>query len=364
MLRQNSSNQLFSIFISPYLELIRLLHEASEIEHALMLQYLYAGFSINTNYTEVASGLRRIFIDEMRHLGKVSKFLSALGGSPHLLSQDFPYFQDIYPFPLNLEPLSRNTAAKYTYVEAAAAAIAHPSPEEEEFVKDLLYTIGPDTLPNQLGSLYNRILEVINNSPDELIEKAPDIADISELNNYKETIENIKDEGETAHYVFFKSVFLGDHPDFSGIPNIWSLEPSDPKYPSIDISTNPSAYRGSKNQITDPEALQIAYLSNLHYWIILLLLDLYYRYGENSSYLRLAIRHMTGAVEPLGEHLVKLAKTGLPFDASPIGYNTGKSEAIEKNLINYILVEAKQIAESFGLLSTVINESLYNPISE
>ena len=364
MLRRNTNTQVFSVFDSPYLELVRLLHEASEIEHALMLQYLYASFSVNPIYAQISSRLRRISIDEMEHLGKVSRFLSALGGSPHLLSQDFPYFQDIYPFPLDLEPLSRNTVAKYTYVEASAAAIAMPTPEDEAFVQELLSVLGPETVPNQIGSLYNRILEIINSAPNELIENAPDINDASELNDFERQIEDIKNEGEIEHYLFFKSVFLGDHSEFDGVPNVWSLDPSDPNYPSIDIKKNPSAYRGSQNQISDPDALQIAYLSNLHYWVILLLLDLYYRYGQSGIYLGLAISHMRRGVEPLGKHLVKTAQTGLPFDASPIGYNTGKSEALEKMVINSILAEAKQLVESIGIENIEgLSSSLYTPLS-
>ena len=37
-----AARQLVRDFHDPYLELLRLLHEASEVEHALMLQYLSA----------------------------------------------------------------------------------------------------------------------------------------------------------------------------------------------------------------------------------------------------------------------------------------------------------------------------------
>ncbi len=37
-------------FADPYIELLRLLREASEIEHALMIQYLYAAFSVKPAY--------------------------------------------------------------------------------------------------------------------------------------------------------------------------------------------------------------------------------------------------------------------------------------------------------------------------
>src|SRR5882672_520051 len=40
-------------FASPYLELVRTLREAAEVEHALMLQYLYAGFSPQPGYLAI-----------------------------------------------------------------------------------------------------------------------------------------------------------------------------------------------------------------------------------------------------------------------------------------------------------------------
>ncbi len=71
------------------------------------------------------------------------------------------------------------------------------------------------------------------------------------------------------------------------------------------------------------------------------------------------------AVFPLGRHLVASAKTGVPFDASPIGYNTGKSEDLEKILINLILEEASQIAESIGTANIDnFDVSLYQQILE
>ena len=37
-------------FANPQLELLRLLREAAEVEHMLMVQYLYAGFSLKPRY--------------------------------------------------------------------------------------------------------------------------------------------------------------------------------------------------------------------------------------------------------------------------------------------------------------------------
>ena len=106
-------------FDDPYLELLRLLNEAAEIEHALMLQYLYAAFSLKPRYAllqgspvEWKDHLLGVAIQEMTHLHQVNRLLVELGGAPKLVRQDFPYEPEIYPFTLTLEPLSRSSLAK------------------------------------------------------------------------------------------------------------------------------------------------------------------------------------------------------------------------------------------------------------
>ncbi len=102
-------------FADPYLELVRLLREASEIEHALLVQYLYGAYSLKPQYAGIRGfgfanphDLIGVAIQEMQHLEAVNRMLGALGAAPNLVRQDFPYEPDIYPFPLNLEPLSRD----------------------------------------------------------------------------------------------------------------------------------------------------------------------------------------------------------------------------------------------------------------
>ncbi len=84
-------------FADPYLELIRLLKEASEIEHSLMVQYLFAAFSVKPQYKALvgqpvpsSGSLLGIAIQEMQHLAIVNNLLVALGSGPSLDRQDFP----------------------------------------------------------------------------------------------------------------------------------------------------------------------------------------------------------------------------------------------------------------------------------
>ena len=45
-----ASAEIIRDFDDPYLELVRLLREAAEIEHALMVQYLYGAYSLKPAY--------------------------------------------------------------------------------------------------------------------------------------------------------------------------------------------------------------------------------------------------------------------------------------------------------------------------
>ena len=114
-------------FEEPYFELMRLLREASEIEHALAVQYIYAGLSLRdkyrdlqqmrapvTNYLSNTTTFIGVAVQEMQHPREVNQFLVALRGRPNLMRQDCPWEPDIYPFEFNLEPLSQLSVAKCT----------------------------------------------------------------------------------------------------------------------------------------------------------------------------------------------------------------------------------------------------------
>ena len=50
---KHGTSPIYRDFNDPYLELIRLLREAAEIEHDLMVQYLYGAFSLKPAYAEL-----------------------------------------------------------------------------------------------------------------------------------------------------------------------------------------------------------------------------------------------------------------------------------------------------------------------
>jgi hypothetical protein len=337
-------DQIIREYDDPYLELVRLLRESAQIEHALMVQYLYAAFSVKSQYFGIVgaafanpNGLLGIAIQEMQHLRYVSDLLRDLGAAPNLTSQDFPYDQDIYPFPLNLERLSRQSLAKYVYTEAPAAAVTPTPGTHDPFLEALFETLG-DVRPNHLGSVYAAVITLVRD-----VEAAPPFA-LPDLSGHRATLEAVKGEGETVHFNFFKSLFLATHSGFGGAANVWELPPEDPAYPSIAVPTNPSALGGHPGEIADKTLRALARLSNLHYWTILLLIDLSYRYGK-PLYMGLAKNHMIFPLHDLGRALAA-KEMGLPFDPSGLGYSPGIDEAASVRALILLLQEANTLQDA------------------
>lgn len=196
------------VFDDPTLELIRLLRDGAEIEHSLLVQYLYAAFSIKVpRFADLAGWpshryggrplhLMGVAIEEMTHLDIVNSLLVALGAAPHLGRQQFPYEQDIYPFDFVLEPLSLHSLAKYVYVEASPSAVdpaQQHTPEDRAFV-DRLYEVLGSTAPaaprpNQVGSLYRKVTRVL----ELLQEREPDRLDYT---SWFARLELLREEGK------------------------------------------------------------------------------------------------------------------------------------------------------------------------
>jgi hypothetical protein len=318
-------------FDDPFLEFSRLMREATNIEQALMLQYLFAAFSLKPRYASVAgSGFQTtadnlfgVAIQEMKHFNKVNRILVELGVGANVQREDFPFTTGIYPFPLSLEPLSLESVAKYVAAEAPAEALDPTRPENAAdlpFIRAIERELGLVHVVH-LGSLYGTAIDVLG----ELIAAGAAFPDLA---RWKTVLEGIREQGITDHYKFFRSVFEGSHPGLGGA-QVWANPGSD-DYPSLPFEHDPSAFVGHERQIADPAARKIAWLSNLHYWLVLGLLDLSYAIGEtfpdingriaDGVFLGCARDHMKLAILPLGAALAGLG-VGIPFD--PLAFNVG-----------------------------------------
>lgn len=106
--------------------LVMLLHIGSELEHGLMVQYLYAAYSLGGDNLppEDQETVRRwqeliltVAREEMGHLLTVQNLLCFVGGPVSFNREEFPWDTPFYPFPFMLEPLSRESLAAYVFAE-------------------------------------------------------------------------------------------------------------------------------------------------------------------------------------------------------------------------------------------------------
>jgi hypothetical protein len=106
--------------------LIMLLHIGAEIEHALMVEYLYAAYSLGGAQVPAErracvrswrESILTVAREEMGHLLTVQNLLCLVGGPPSLDREDYPWDSPYYPFPFRLEPLTLDSLACYVFAE-------------------------------------------------------------------------------------------------------------------------------------------------------------------------------------------------------------------------------------------------------
>jgi len=108
---------------------VMLLHIAAEIEHSLMVEYLFAAYTLGgqqvpqqhqvlvRRWQEVILGIAK---EEMGHLITVQNVLTLLGAPINLSRQDYSWTIDFYPFRFTLERLAPDTLATFVCAESPA----------------------------------------------------------------------------------------------------------------------------------------------------------------------------------------------------------------------------------------------------
>lgn len=367
------------VFSDPYLELVRLLTEAAQLEHTLLLADLRCLFSIKPRYGAVRGTLGPldylernpeappgtaalegpysmldVAIEEMQHLDGVNRFLVALGASPCLVPHPFPEVDDIYPFQIPALGLDRYAVATFMWVEADACALslsAHcagktdPDAALVKEVRDVLSQRPGKSFPgpgggerSHVGSLYHQILALATavsaRPPAELRADLPWATHLQQMRW-------IAQEGEVGHYGFFRAMFTGSA--FGGDGTIWL--PGNPDYPAFDLQGG-TAYPGDSTTIADLPTRRLAWLADLHYWVVLALLDARYRDSAQSLGYH-AVDVMTLGLLSLGTAVAERGYV-LPFDPLGPGYVLGRGERARRTYLGHLVAEAQTQAAALG----------------
>ncbi|MFZ6654327.1 ferritin-like domain-containing protein [Undibacterium sp. TJN19] len=153
----------------------------AEIEHCLMVQYLYAAYSLGgpqvpeefrdvvRNWQEVILGIAK---EEMGHLISVQNSLRLIGAPLHMEREDYPWDVPFYPFPFSLEPLTLDSLAKYVYAESP---VDWEGGELGDEIRARVHAQVDD--PHQVSVLFNTLIPLVQD-PDYLSD------DVFQANTY------------------------------------------------------------------------------------------------------------------------------------------------------------------------------------
>lgn len=320
--------------------LIDALYEAAELEHGLLLQYLFAALTLKKRLDEGLTGAQQELIriwegqillvarEEMAHLGTVCNLLSAIGAAPRFSRPNFPQpAKEYYPFNFTLTPLSDHTLYRFVRFELPKGE-PMPAPPliDESFAlaAEMEIAVIPEPLEYEyIGELYGQIRDAFNKldetelfigpksaQEEEFWSRRMQIMRVVDRTTANDAIDDIILDGEGSpavregsHY----NTFLNLRKELSGQPG---LKPARP------VVTNPRTrpHRDSSFPATiieNPDAKDLTELFGACYEIVLMMLLQLYSYGGETlgerNALRAASRNMmTMVIRPISEILTEI----------------------------------------------------------
>ncbi len=307
-------------------EVIFLLHTAAEIEHALMAQYLYAAYSLpQGQFSQVIwrSTLLGIAKEEMGHLMSAQNLLLALGAPLNFDREDHP-FNELYPYPFELAPLSVQSLARYVLAEMPEVSLVPPDmgfdlalvQQDAKVAEDGVNRVG--ALFELLGELAAQLDErdIVAGSPDYQADPAVWRAAINNLvlartGSVAEMVSLIgeiggqgegtalREEVEKSHFGRLFGIYQG----------VKSLVASGVQ-PALDVPVNPSVFDAeAPGHITHPEAAFWADVFNHRYRCLLTLVGHFLHSEivmERQLLVQWAFDEMTLVLPRIAEHLTAL----------------------------------------------------------
>jgi hypothetical protein len=340
--------------------LIYTLGKAAEIEHLIMLTYLYAAFSLKQRVDEGLSpdGLeavkrwRRTLIEigeqEMLHLALVQNLLTAVGAAPRLARPNFPLPAHAYPAGVRIEllPFSEAALRHFAFLErpegmamddvegyaALEEAVALPPLDAEDDIVPRLQEF--DTI----GGLYRSIQAGIDHLAERVGEERlfvgpadaqateehfrwPELVAVDDAASARRAIDTIVEQGEGARGEWRDAHFGRLLRILEEYQAMRAAEPDfEPARPVVLANVRPQVHGAGLPLIADPGTVRAMDLLNVVYEVLLQLLSRYFAHADESpeqlSILAdVSVGLMYAALKPLGGVV-----TSLPIDfAGPGG---------------------------------------------
>ena len=330
--------------------LIYTLGKAAELEHLVMLQYLFGAFSLKQKVSEGVSAEQLVAIErwrgtlleigeqEMLHLALVQNLLTAVGAAPRLARPNFPMPAYSYPAGVRIELLAFGEAALRHFAflerpegmdiedaegfEAIGQAVALPHDEQDEIVPHLqeFDTIGQLYRSIQAGleRLAGRIgperlfIGPANAQATEEHFRWEELVAVTDLASAARAIDTIVEQGEGARGEWRDAHFgrllaiLDEYMAFK------KADPGfEPARPVVAANVRPQATGVPMPLITDPGTTRCMDLLNVVYEVLLQLLSRYFAHTDESPgqlevLADVSVGLMYAAIKPLGMVVTKL----------------------------------------------------------
>lgn len=306
-------------------ELLFLLGEASQLEHMLMCEYLFAVFSLKRDVSEGITAdqleaikrwdrvISAVAAQEMLHLALASNMLSAIGSSAHFNRPNFPQQSKYFPSGVKvaLLPFGKDALLHFLYLERPEgmeredAAILESRSVQEELGQHVIIT-SQNLVPEPeefatVGHLYRGIERGFQHLVEKQGEQQifigppraqatqeyfawPELIPVTDLTSAMQAIETIVEEGEgargdwhQAHYGKFLQVYNEYLALKQQDPN---FEPARPVRPAF---VRQPADTGPVDLISDPVTAGVSNLFNASYATLLSMLNRFFLHGGETG---------------------------------------------------------------------------------
>jgi len=324
--------------------LVYTLGKAAELEHLVMLMYLFAAFSLKQAEDEGVTAdqlaaikrwrktLLEIAEQEMLHLALVQNLLTAVGAAPRLTRPNFPMSAYAYPAGVRIElvPFGEAALRHFAFLErpegmdvedaegfaAIEQAVALPHAGPDEIVPQLqefdtiggLYRsiqVGLEYLDGHLGSARLFVGPPDAQATEEHFRWSELVA-VTDLASAQQAIDTIVEQGEGARGEWRDSHFgrllgvLGEYLELK------QADPAfEPARPVVAANVRPQSTGITVPLITDPGTTRCMDLLNVTNEVLLQLLSRYFAHTDESPeqlqvLADVAVGLMYTAIKPLG----------------------------------------------------------------
>jgi hypothetical protein len=342
--------------------LIYTLGKAAELEHLVMLQYLFAAFSLKQSVDEgltpealtAVQRWRRTLLEiggqEMLHLALVQNLLTAVGAAPRLTRPNFPMSAYAYPAGVRIEliPFSEAALRHFAFLErpdgmdiedaegfaAIEEAVALPHDEGDEIVPHLqeFDTIGDlyRSIQAGLAHLEGRLGAdrlFVGPPAAQATEQHfhwPELVAVTDLVSARQAIDTIVEQGEGARGEWRDAHFGRLLQVLDEYLELKNADPDfEPARPVVAANVRPQATGIVVPQITDAGTTRCMDLLNVCYEVLLQLLSRYFAHTDESPeqlavLADVSVGLMFAAVKPLGSVV-----TSLPVGSHMPGVTAG-----------------------------------------